>query len=74
MEHAIQLAGRVAMWEADLCFVRGRGGDHARAREVLSSLQERERTGEFISPFDLAVLRRDRRHRWRAGLPRACVR
>ena len=54
-EHAIQLAGNVPMWEANLCFACGRDGDRARATEVLSSLQERERTGEFISPVDLAV-------------------
>lgn len=54
-EHAIQLAGNVPMWQADLCFARGRVGDHAGATEILASLQERERTGEFISPVDLAI-------------------
>jgi tetratricopeptide (TPR) repeat protein len=54
-EHAIQLAGNVPMWEANLCFACGRAGDQARATEILSSLQERERAGEYVSPIDLAI-------------------
>jgi len=54
-EQAVQLEGSVPMWQADLCFARGRSGDVAGALEILSSLQARERTGEFISPVDLAV-------------------
>jgi TolB-like protein/tetratricopeptide (TPR) repeat protein len=54
-EHAIQLAGNLPMWEANLCFACGRDGDEARAKAILSSLRERQGTGEFISPVDLAV-------------------
>ena len=54
-EQAIQLEGNVPMWEANLSFACGRDGDRARAQEILSSLQDRERAGEFISPVDLAV-------------------
>ena len=54
-EHAIQLDDKVPMWEANLCFACGRAGDGARAKAILSSLQARERAGEFISPVDFAV-------------------
>ena len=54
-EQAVQLESNVPMWQADLCFAHGRTGNHARAQEILSSLQARQRSGEFISPVDLAV-------------------
>ena len=54
-EQAVQLEGHVPMWEADLCFAHGRSGNRDQAREILSSLQARQRSGEFISPVDLAV-------------------
>lgn len=54
-EQSVLLEDNIPMWQADLCFARGRSGDLSGASEILSSLQERERRGEFISPVDLAV-------------------